>query len=70
MPFRFSKRFKIAPGVHISVGRRGVSGVSFGGKRARMNISRRGTSYGTSLGGGISYTTKPRRGCLGLLFRH
>ncbi len=67
MPFHFSKRFKIAPGIRVSVGKRGVRGVSIGGKRARVNISRRGTSYGTSLGGGVSYTTKPRRGCLGRL---
>ena len=70
MPFRFSKRFKIAPGVRVSVGKRGVSGVSIGGKRARVNINGRGTSYGTTLGGGISYSTKPRRGCLSRLFGH
>ncbi len=68
MPFHFSKRFKIAPGIRVSIGKRGVSGVSIGGKRARININRRGTSYGTSIGGGLSYTTKPRRGCLGRLF--
>ncbi len=68
MPFHFSKRFKIAPGIRVSVGKRGVSGVSIGGKRARVNIHRRGTSYGTSLGSGLSYTMKSRRGCLGRLF--
>ncbi len=68
MPFRFQRRFKIAPGVRVSVGKRGVQGVSLGGKRGRVNVSRRGTSFGTSVGKGLSYQTRPRRGCLARLF--
>jgi hypothetical protein len=63
MPLRFRKSKSLLPGVRVNVGLKGAS-VSLGGKRARMTVGKRGTSVGTSLPGtGVSYTTKPKRGC-------
>jgi len=41
MGFRFRRRIKILPGVHLNWGKRGTSW-SIGGRGATMNISRRG----------------------------
>lgn len=44
MPFRFTKRFKIAPGVRVNIGRRGISSLGIGrmtfrrGHRPRVSI--------------------------------
>lgn len=57
MPFRWQKRIKIAPGIKVSLSPKGVRGVSVGGKRGRLNVSRRGTNFGTTVGGGLSYNT-------------
>jgi len=55
MAFRFSKRIKIAPGIKVNVGLRGVS-ASVGGRGGSVNISKRGVSAGASIPGtGLSY---------------
>lgn len=55
MGFRFSKRVKIAPGIKVNIGLRGVS-ASIGGRGASVNVSKRGVSAGASIPGtGISY---------------
>ena len=63
MGFRFYKRFGVMPGVKINVTHRGVSG-TLGGKRARLNVGRRGARVGTTIGYGLSYSdrlgSKPR----------
>ncbi|WP_081752619.1 DUF4236 domain-containing protein [Kallotenue papyrolyticum] len=71
MPLRFNKRFKIAPGVNLNVGKRGI-GVSAGVRGFRVSRSRRGTHVTVSAPGtGFSYSRKlgsRRRGCLARLF--
>jgi Protein of unknown function (DUF4236) len=55
MGVRFRKSFKVAPGVRMNVGKKGIS-TSIGGKSLRVNSSSRGISVGASLPGtGISY---------------
>lgn len=58
MGLRFRKSFKIAPGVRMNVGKKGV-GVSFGGPGLRYTIhsSGRRTSTVGIAGSGISYST-------------
>lgn len=56
MPFSFRKRIKIAPGVKVNLSHKGLGGFTFGGKRARVNIGKRGTSVGGSIGGGLSWS--------------
>ena len=58
MGFRFRKSFKIAPGVKLNIGKKGV-GVSVGGKGFRTSVNtsgRRTTTVGIP-GTGLSYTT-------------
>jgi hypothetical protein len=58
MGLRFRKSFKIAPGVRMNVGKKGV-GISFGGKGLRYTVhssGRRTTSAGIP-GSGLYYTT-------------
>ena len=65
MGFRFRRRVKIAPGVHLNFGKRGTS-VSLGGHGVTTNFSKRGTRTTYSLRGtGLSYTTKTQKasGC-------
>jgi hypothetical protein len=65
MGFRFRRRVKIAPGVHLNFGKRGTS-VSLGGHGVTTNFSKRGTRSTYSLRGtGLSYTTKTQKasGC-------
>ena len=65
MPLRWRKSIKIAPGVKVNLSPKGVRGVSVGGKRARMNFGRGGTSVGGSIGGGLSWFRRLTggRGC-------
>lgn len=59
MGFRFRKSIKIAPGVRLNIGKKGISSVSVGGRGARINIGKRGTTASTGLPGtGLSYTQK------------
>lgn len=58
MGFNFKKSFKIAPGVRLNVGKKGISSLSVGGKGARLNIGKKGTR--TTVGipkTGISYSS-------------
>ncbi|MFC4403280.1 DUF4236 domain-containing protein [Gracilibacillus xinjiangensis] len=58
MGLKFRKSFKVAPGVRMNIGKRGVS-TSIGGKGGRVNFSSRGVSVGTSIPGtGISYNKR------------
>lgn len=55
MGFRFRKSIKIAPGVKLNFGKRGMS-VSGGVKGLRVNVGRSGTKVTSSIPGtGISY---------------
>jgi hypothetical protein len=55
MGFRFRKSIKLAPGVRLNVGKKGV-GVSVGGKGARISSSSRGTTFSAGIpGSGLSY---------------
>jgi Protein of unknown function (DUF4236) len=62
MGLRFRKSFKVAPGVRVNVGKRGV-GMSFGGKGLRYSVhsSGRRTSTVGLPGTGISYSSSSSR---------
>jgi hypothetical protein len=56
MGWRFYRRFKIIPGVHVNVSKKGTS-VSVGGPGAQTTIGPRGTRTTFGIPGtGISYT--------------
>ena len=58
MGFRFRRSLKIAPGLRLNFGKRGVS-MSAGPRGATVNIGRRGTHVTTSVPGtGLSYSQK------------
>ena len=60
---RFRRSFKIAPGVRVNVGRRGV-GVSAGVRGARVSVNSRGTKT-TSVGipgTGLAYSDREQTG--------
>lgn len=58
MGFRFRKSLKIAPGVRVNIGSKGISSFSVGRKGARVNISKKGTRTTVGLPGtGISYSS-------------
>jgi len=68
VPFRFRRRVRIAKGLYVNVGKRGVTSVTIGRRGASMNVSKKGTRETYSLPGtGISYQTKrtPLAGCGG-----
>lgn len=56
MGFRFRKSIKIAKGIKINIGKKGISSVSVGGKGASVNIGKKGV-YGnvSAPGTGLSY---------------
>ncbi len=61
MGWRFQRRKKIAPGLTLNVGRRGV-GVSVGPRGARLSLGRRGLTGTVSLlGTGLAYVWRRRR---------
>ncbi|WOE31983.1 MULTISPECIES: DUF4236 domain-containing protein [unclassified Acinetobacter] len=58
MGLNFRKSFKIAPGIRLNVGKKGVSSVSIGGRGARVSVGKRGTRTTVGLPGtGLSYST-------------
>ena len=58
MGFRFRRSIRIAPGIHLNIGKSGLS-TSIGGKGATINIGERGTRGTVGLPGtGISYSEK------------
>jgi len=67
MPWRFRKSIKIAPGVRVNFGKRGMTSLSVGGRGGRTTFSRRGTHSTFGIPGtGLSYRTKAtKNGCLG-----
>lgn len=61
MGLRFRRRKKLAPGVTLNVGKRGV-GVSVGRRGARVSAGRRGVTATLSLlGTGLAYVWRRRR---------
>ncbi len=66
MPFRFRRRVRLAKGVYVNLGKRGITSMSVGRRGTTMNVNRKGTreTYGIP-GTGMSYQTKRRAGCLG-----
>lgn len=50
MAFRFRKRIKIAPGIHVNVSKSGVS-TTFGGRGASISVGPKGTYLNTSIPG-------------------
>lgn len=51
MGWRFRKSIKIAPGIKINLGKKGISSVSFGGRGAHINVGKRGTNLTTGIPG-------------------
>lgn len=63
MGFRFRKSIKLAPGVKLNIGKKGISSLSVGKNGARVNISKKGTRTTVGLPGtGLSYSSyKPNQ---------
>ncbi|NWK51971.1 DUF4236 domain-containing protein [Acinetobacter sp. SwsAc5] len=58
MGWNFRKSIKIAPNVRLNIGKKGISGVSVGGKGLRFGIGRKGTRTSVSIPKtGLSYST-------------
>lgn len=59
MALRFNKRLKIAPGVKINIGLKGINSATIGGRGASVNIGKKGTHLNAGLPGtGLSTRTK------------
>lgn len=59
MGFNFRKSIKIAPGVRVNIGKKGVSSVSVGRRGASVNVGRKGARANVGIPGtGLSYSTK------------
>jgi hypothetical protein len=64
MPFRFQKRIRLAKGVTLNIGKRGVSSLRVGRRGAGVSMGKRGTRTSVSVPGtGASYS-KTTAGCL------
>ncbi|WP_425918443.1 DUF4236 domain-containing protein [Acinetobacter sp. TSRC1-2] len=58
MGLNFRKSFKIAPGVRLNVGKKGISSVSVGGKGTRVSVGKKGTRTTVGIPGtGLSYSS-------------
>lgn len=58
MGFRFRKRIKLAPGVHLNIGKKGLSSVSLGGNGLTVNTGSGKTTTTMGIPGtGLSYST-------------
>lgn len=58
MGFNFRKSFKIAPGIRLNVGKRGISSLSIGGKGARVSVGKKGVRTTVGIpGSGLSYSS-------------
>ena len=58
MGLNFRKSFKIAPGVRLNVGKKGISSVSVGGNGVRVSLGKRGTRTTVGIPGtGLSYSS-------------
>ena len=59
MGFRFRQRIKIAPGVYLNLGKKGVNSVSVRGGPFTTNFNEDGVKHTVGLHGtGLSYETK------------
>jgi hypothetical protein len=43
VPFRYHRRLRLAKGLSVNVGKRGITSVSIGRRGATMNVNRCGT---------------------------
>lgn len=58
MGLNFRKSFKIAPGVRLNVGKKGISSLSVGGKGVRVSVGKKGVRSTISAPGtGLSYSS-------------
>jgi hypothetical protein len=65
MPFRFQKRIRLAKGISLNLGKKGVSSVRVGRRGAGISTGRRGTRLSAGLPGtGMSASKKVGAGCL------
>ncbi|MBV4417190.1 DUF4236 domain-containing protein [Clostridium tyrobutyricum] len=63
MGFRFRKSIKIAPGIKLNVGKKGINSVSIGGHGYTKNIGKHGTRTTVGIPGtGISYSNYKKYG--------
>lgn len=59
MGFRFRNRIKIAPGVYLNLGKKGVNSLSVGAGPFTTNMNKEGIKHTAGLHGtGLSYETK------------
>lgn len=57
MGFNFRKSLKIAPGVRLNVSKKGITGVSVGGKGARVTVGKKAVRSSVSVPGtGMSFS--------------
>ncbi|HFH0031741.1 TPA: DUF4236 domain-containing protein [Salmonella enterica subsp. salamae serovar 42:g,t:-] len=58
MGFKFRQRIKIAPGVHINIGKTGITSASIGKAGATLNVGKKGVKATAGIPGtGLSYTS-------------
>jgi hypothetical protein len=59
MALRFRKRVKIAPGVTVNLGKKGVTSTTIGGRGASVNVGKKGVHTTAGLPGtGLSMQTQ------------
>lgn len=59
MGFRFRRRIKLLPGLHLNIGKKGVTGVSLGQRGASVSTGKRGSRVNISTGiPGLTYSTQ------------
>ena len=59
MALRFNKRIKIAPGIKINVGSKGITSTTIGGRGASINVGKKGSHLNAGLPGtGLSTRIK------------
>ena len=59
MALRFNKRIKIAPGIKINVGSKGITSTTIGGRGASINVGKKGSHLNAGVPGtGLSSRTK------------
>jgi hypothetical protein len=59
MGWRFRKRIKIAPGIHLNLGKAGFTSLSAGKRGASVNVGKRGVTGTVGIPStGLSYTKK------------
>jgi len=66
MGFRFRKRIRLAKGLYLNLGKRGITSISKRVGRLTVTGGKRGVHETARIGEGLSYSTGSR-GCLVLL---